>query len=730
MADCCVLQAALKYNPLFPLCPPHRSVGVASDPTSQLAASSPPSPSLERTEQEFSDVSGEEHPVQSPTPVESNRCSTMTLDGSSENTQSDTVSGHTEGAAAGVAMSESRRNKRRRENKQRKMAALVNLINLNDASSRELSPSRKSRRLDDSTTDNNVATDSMKYTELKATVKKKRPNRKRPSVLLNSVGDSACLLMSASTRTPLFFRDIQTLLLNAVAPDFAPWPSRWCSLRHVNSLSAVVAVVADGLSLSDFEQNRELFSTTHTLFPIQFEVVSPLHYGTCSAEELINVSLTCSQRQRLINQLGGIEKAETSGLVERRSENSEQLPSGLPRHVLPARVTRDQLLLDVTQLVEEGYPLPGVGNYSRQYEGFVPTKDIYKPVHARSPMFSIDCEMCMTREGSELTLISVLDEHETLIYNSLVKPRNPIIDYVTKYSGVTAEMLRGVTTRLEDVQQHVRKIIPADAILIGQSLGGDLRAMKMLHPYVIDTSCIFNITGQRWRKSKLAMLSKIFLGETIQTGTDGHDPTEDALAALRLVHVKLQHGHEYGDAVQGGHVPPLPDDEPKADESAEVGDVGGMQTAAYSVGGVYTNLLSRVHEVGVTTSVVATGSSVEIYRVAAQSTNNQSIQLNTFSSNKQVSEYLPTAMAASDLTLGHWQVTAVAAEERQRQLYRLNKRLRRLFRAAPDHSLILLLGSGSRHHETQHVDNGFCLLAVKQTSRTNADSSAISGQQS
>lgn len=82
----------------------------------------------------------------------------------------------------------------------------------------------------------------------------------------------------------------------------------------------------------------------------------------------------------VLSELGGIEKAETSGLVERRSENSEQLPSGLPRHVLPARVTRDQLLLDVTQLVEEGYPLPGVGNYSRQYEGFVPTKDIYKPV--------------------------------------------------------------------------------------------------------------------------------------------------------------------------------------------------------------------------------------------------------------------------------------------------------------------------------------------------------------
>lgn len=56
---------------------------------------------------------------------------------------------------------------------------------------------------------------------------------------------------------------------------------------------------------------------------------------------------------------------------------------------------------------------------------------------------------------------------------------------------------------------------------------------RMLHPYVIDTSVIYNITGVRRRKTKLAVLSSMFLGEEIQKhGKMGHNPEEDAVAAM------------------------------------------------------------------------------------------------------------------------------------------------------------------------------------------------------
>ncbi|KAG8250174.1 exonuclease activity protein, partial [Homalodisca vitripennis] len=65
------------------------------------------------------------------------------------------------------------------------------------------------------------------------------------------------------------------------------------------------------------------------------------------------------------------------------------------------------------------------------------------------------------------------------VYESLCLPPNPIINYLTEYSGITPETLKGVTTRLEDIQKDLRALFPSDVILVGQSLGGDLHALKV-----------------------------------------------------------------------------------------------------------------------------------------------------------------------------------------------------------------------------------------------------------
>merc|ERR550525_584540 len=83
-----------------------------------------------------------------------------------------------------------------------------------------------------------------------------------------------------------------------------------------------------------------------------------------------------------------------------------------------------------------------------------------------------------------------------------------------------------------------------------------INILTQVHPYVIDTSVCYNITGDRRRKSKLSTLAHLFLNMKIQNhGKDGHSPVEDAQTAMTLVNLKLEKGLAFGDVVLGGHVP-------------------------------------------------------------------------------------------------------------------------------------------------------------------------------
>lgn len=109
-------------------------------------------------------------------------------------------------------------------------------------------------------------------------------------------------------------------------------------------------------------------------------------------------------------------------------------------------------------------------------------------------------------------------------------------------------MLRPVTTSLRDIQETLLEIITPQTVLVGHSLNSDLTALKLTHPFIVDTSIIYPHPRGPPLKSSLKWLAQKYLSREIQKnhGSSGHDSVEDARACLDLVREKCERGPKWG----------------------------------------------------------------------------------------------------------------------------------------------------------------------------------------
>ena len=175
-----------------------------------------------------------------------------------------------------------------------------------------------------------------------------------------------------------------------------------------------------------------------------------------------------------------------------------------------------------------------------------------------------DCEMSYTTRGLELIRLTALSwPSNTTVLDVLVRPIGELLDFNTRFSGVTKEMYLsardyghdgkapkykpGEPLQIAASPAAARELLldhlDPDTPLLGHAIDNDLNACRMIHPFVIDTVLLYPHPRGLPIRYKLRDLARVHLGRQIQAnsgdGTEGHDSKEDSAATGDLVRHKV-----------------------------------------------------------------------------------------------------------------------------------------------------------------------------------------------
>ncbi|EPB79065.1 exonuclease [Ancylostoma ceylanicum] len=179
-------------------------------------------------------------------------------------------------------------------------------------------------------------------------------------------------------------------------------------------------------------------------------------------------------------------------------------------------------------------------------------------------VYAMDCEMVYGVWGPELARVSVVDMDNKLVLDLIVKPHNTVIDYNTRFSGLTANQVETSDVDLFEVsfissrpssytfaslklgpiqaQSRLFELVNERSILIGHSLESDLKAMRLRHERVVDTAVVFEHRQGFPFKRALRNLASEYLQKIIQEDDSGHDSQEDSATCMSLMLLKSERG--------------------------------------------------------------------------------------------------------------------------------------------------------------------------------------------
>ncbi|VDN58158.1 unnamed protein product [Dracunculus medinensis] len=119
--------------------------------------------------------------------------------------------------------------------------------------------------------------------------------------------------------------------------------------------------------------------------------------------------------------------------------------------------------------------------------------------------------MVYTRRGLSLARIILVNCKGETVLDIIVKPESPVMDYNTRFSGLTKNLVDATIYDFKQARERFLEFVNSETILIGHSLASDLKALRIVHHKIVDTSDVFpHERGPPYKRSLKNIFSDIF----------------------------------------------------------------------------------------------------------------------------------------------------------------------------------------------------------------------------
>lgn len=230
----------------------------------------------------------------------------------------------------------------------------------------------------------------------------------------------------------------------------------WVFVKHRLLIPKIVVVMVDNLRRGNFDPEKDL--------PLEFKRKSQawdlnVFYSNFSDKVVSQSFYSCSDRLMFASVTDKNLKKRKRNNLEQEDALKSQQESDEVNKILK-KAAKEGFLLSEEELKENFFPLASpsqLNQYSEELFEFKETNS--SSCDSFQEMVALDCEMVTTKLGLELARMTLLDKFGCTIVDMLVKPDNVILDYNTKYSGITAEILSNVCSSLADAQNVFLKYV-------------------------------------------------------------------------------------------------------------------------------------------------------------------------------------------------------------------------------------------------------------------------------